>query len=583
MKRPAAYVGRSVALLWTLGVACTGPQSARRAEPAVVNSRPVSSEPAPPPEEDIARARAEQRIAAFAWEDLGPAALAKARAAGKLVLLDCVATWCHWCHVMDDTTYTDPELGAFIRDHVVATRVDVDARPDISARYEDFGWPATVIFSPQGEELGKFRGYMTAERRREILRAAQADQQAGPRAAEHPEHRDPAGLTESAAPVALLGWVGTRLVRDLDDYYDEKEGGWGRPQKLPLGANIEVELLRAAHGDPAAAARARQSLDQQRALLDPVWGGLYQYSVGGVWTRPHFEKRLPVQTDALQAYARAIAGGGVGAAQDRRDAQRVVAYLNEFLRNRDGLYLVSQDADLGGHEKSARFVDGHVYYGLDDAHRRALGVPRIDEHVYAYENGLAIAALSSLATALGPKDEGAALLQAATRAAEHLTRTHLDPDGGVRREAVATSTLRFVVDSAALGRGLALLASATQPPGPQRTAERIAAAMWQHFYDAKSGLLWASTLDPSASGVFARREQPFAANVLAARFLAALAKSSTVSPAQRAVYRARAQGLLSALARPAALAAQGRMLGEYLLALDEVGALPWARRDQGSG
>jgi hypothetical protein len=100
--------------------------------------------------------------------------------------------------------------------------------------------------------------------------------------------------------------------------------------------------------------------------------------------------------------------------------------------------------------------------------------------------------------------------------------------------------------------------------------------MWARFFDAKSGLLWVSTVDPAASGVFARREHPFAHNTLAARFLAALAAAPGVAPAQRALYRTRARALLAALGTPSQFAAQGRLLGEYVLAVDEVGAMPWA-------
>ena len=73
------------------------------------------------------------------------AALAEAKAAGKLVLLDCVATWCHWCHVSGRHDVHRSRAWAPIRDNVIAVRVDVDARPDVASRYEEWGWPATVV------------------------------------------------------------------------------------------------------------------------------------------------------------------------------------------------------------------------------------------------------------------------------------------------------------------------------------------------------------------------------------------------------------------------------------------------------
>ncbi|HRI51785.1 MAG TPA: DUF255 domain-containing protein [Pseudomonadota bacterium] len=571
MKPGTLATGRALGLWLALTSACAGPQLAPTAPPEASKTAGAVP-PGTPIDEDIANARAQKRAASFTWEEFGPAALERARASGKLVLLDCVATWCHWCHVMDDTTYTDPELGALIRDQVVAVRVDVDARPDIATRYEDFGWPATVVFNPQGEELGKFRGYMTAKVLKGILEEARAQSARGPVGP-----RERPALVETPAPAALMGWVGVRVVRDLDLFYDGDQGGWGRGQKLPIGGNIEVELLRGAHGDAAALRRARQSLDKQRALIDPVWGGMYQYSVGGVWNKPHFEKRMPIQTEALHAYARALATPGLGESQDRIDAERIIQYLHSFLRNRDGLYLVSQDADLGGHEKEARFVDGHIYYELDDAHRRELGIPRIDDHVYSYENGLAIAAIATFAARLGSDPRAGELLQAVQRAAEQLTRTHVEPDGTVRREAVVTSSLRFLADAAALGRAFTVLATVTAKPAYRQLAEKIAAAMWTHFFDAKAGLLWVGTVDPAASGVFARREHSFWQNTLAARFLGELAAAPGVGAPQRVLYRTQARALLTTLSIPSELAAQGRLLGDYVLALDTVGLLPWSK------
>ncbi|MFO0576778.1 MAG: DUF255 domain-containing protein [Polyangia bacterium] len=565
--------GLSLGLLVTLA-GCAG-------APTVPTPPPAASAPSTPPEEDIAAARQAGKKLGFTWDEYGPAAFARAQREGKLVLLDCVATWCHWCHVMDDTTYTDPELGRLLRDKVVAVRVDIDSRPDLASRYEDYGWPATVLLSAGGEELGKFRGYLAPEvLRQRVEQALQRGAAPGSGAQAAPARR---GLITPPVPVGMLGWIGAQATQLLDDYYDRDEGGWGKRQKMPLGANVEFELVRARHGDDAARERARFTLEKQRALIDPVWGGVYQYSVNGVWTEPHFEKRLPLQTAAIEAAARALTELPAPAdrASARADGERVAGYVLSFLRNRDGLFLVSQDADLGGHDKERGFVDGHVYYAKDDAGRRALGIPRIDDHVYAFENGLAIAALSALAAALHGEPQAALYQKAAEQAADAILRSHVEPDGTVKREAIATSSLRFLADGAALALALARLGQqAGAMAGAIRyreAAERITATLWRTLYAPSSGLLWVSTNDPGAAGVFARREQPFAANVLVARALAALSRAAGVPEPSRRLYRQRALGLLAALATPERLSAQGRILGEYLLALDEAGALRWAR------
>ena len=70
----------------------------------------------------------------IAWQGWSDAAFAKARAEKRLVVLDLGAVWCHWCHVMEETTYRDPKVVSLLEKHFVAVRVDQDARPDLSNR-----------------------------------------------------------------------------------------------------------------------------------------------------------------------------------------------------------------------------------------------------------------------------------------------------------------------------------------------------------------------------------------------------------------------------------------------------------------
>jgi len=55
-----------------------------------------------------------------------------------------------------------------------------------------------------------------------------------------------------------------------------REGGDAN-KKLPLGATSNLNFAPPAHGDGRAMQRAVFSLEKQRALIDPVWGGILQY------------------------------------------------------------------------------------------------------------------------------------------------------------------------------------------------------------------------------------------------------------------------------------------------------------------
>jgi uncharacterized protein YyaL (SSP411 family) len=92
--------------------------------------------------------------AKIAWQPWSEAAFDRAKIDRKLVLLDLGAVWCHWCHVMDKETYGNPEIAAYMDEHFVAIHVNQDERPDLANRYEDYGWPATILFTADGTELG---------------------------------------------------------------------------------------------------------------------------------------------------------------------------------------------------------------------------------------------------------------------------------------------------------------------------------------------------------------------------------------------------------------------------------------------
>src|SRR5258708_25997663 len=76
---------------------------------------------------------------------------------------------------MDEKTYGDTGVRAEIAAHYVPLRIDQDLRPDLSNRYKDYGWPATIIFAADGSEIVKRQGFVEPERFLRLLRAVVAD------------------------------------------------------------------------------------------------------------------------------------------------------------------------------------------------------------------------------------------------------------------------------------------------------------------------------------------------------------------------------------------------------------------------
>ena len=62
------------------------------------------------------------RAAEIRWREWGDEPFAESAAEAKPVLLAISAVWCHWCHVMDEKTYCDPDVRRLMSDRYIAVR-----------------------------------------------------------------------------------------------------------------------------------------------------------------------------------------------------------------------------------------------------------------------------------------------------------------------------------------------------------------------------------------------------------------------------------------------------------------------------
>src|SRR5260370_7122350 len=85
------------------------------------------------------------RAAEINWHPWAPGAFEEARTTGRPILLSISAVWCHWCHVMDETTYSHSSVIDLINREYLPVRVDNDVRPDINHRYNMAGCPPTAL------------------------------------------------------------------------------------------------------------------------------------------------------------------------------------------------------------------------------------------------------------------------------------------------------------------------------------------------------------------------------------------------------------------------------------------------------
>jgi len=478
------------------------------------------------------------------WQPWSDSIFEQAKREHRFVLLDLEAVWCHWCHVMDAQTYSDPKVVALIKSKYLAVKVDQDSRPDISNRYEDYGWPATVVFNSDGSEIVKRQGYLPPKLMASILQAIIEDPSPGPSITKEPpiEPRSEAGLTNEER---------AKLEQVLRADYDQKNHGWGTVQKFLDWDVIEFCIEKTISGEHDFERMARETLDAQEQLIDPVWGGVYQYSTDGDWNHPHFEKIMQFQAENLRLYAEAYALW-----KDPKylaAAEKIRGYLRNFLTSPEGAFYTSQDADLVEGKHSAD------YFARDDAARRQLGLPRIDQHIYARENGWAINALATFYGATGDKSA----LNDATRAAEWIVAHRSLGKGGFSHDEKDTAGPYFG-DNVYMARAFLTLYQVTADRKWLQRAQETVQFAADHFQGAAGYVAFAHSLGEKLAPKPQTDE-----NSTFAR-LTNLLRHYT----GQAENRARAEHAMRYLAAPSVAERRGFLVGGILLADRELSRPP---------
>ena len=313
-----------------------------------------------------------------------------------------------------------------------------------------------------------------------------------------------------------------KLRQILTDSYDTKNFGFGTGRKQVDWDIIEFLLLDTERRGPAAwksPAIVLNTLNAGLKLIDPVWGGVYQYSDGGVWDQPHFKKPTSHQAEELRIYSLAAMRYPDFAAGYVKGAGQIYGYLCNFMTSPDGAFYASQDAP------GQRPAD---YFKLDDAGRRKIGVPRIDQNLYARENGLAISGLATYY--MLTKDK--AVLERAKKAIQWALKSRaIKGDGDAVGFAHGDNDQGrfFLADTLAMGRGFYALFDATGekeylthalaaarfiaqkfPPGADPAGGFVSTAGAPPNLDENTSLaVWARRLarktgDPAATEIFTR-------------------------------------------------------------------------------
>ena len=455
------------------------------------------------------------RASEIGWQEWGEAAFAQARREAKPVMLAISAAWCHWCHMLDETTFSDPDVISLINVRFVPVRADSDRRPDLNTRYNQSGWPAISFLTPEGEIVGGSSiSYLPPDEFKKLLGNLldyYENSQEEIHAAVSAIQKERAGA-RPPAPGQPDEQVASATLQMIGDIFDDEFGGFGSELKFPFPNILSFLITTLADGFMEKANQMlRTTLDAMAAggMYDRVDGGFFRYSTTRDWSVPHFEKMLADNGALLGIYADAsLLTGEDSYAAVARDIHR---YLSTVLLDPEtGAFGGSQDAD-------------EEYYALERQARSKRLAPPLDRTVFAGPNAIAAAGLLRGYQVLGD----ASMRQEALAVLDFVWSRMWDAGAGLSHYFDGEPHLPGLL--ADVCRLLPACLDAYESGGGEAWLDRsLILARWllDNLEDSENGGFFDCATAPGSEGYPALREKPIMENSVAAAALTRLAQTT---------------------------------------------------------
>jgi uncharacterized protein YyaL (SSP411 family) len=322
------------------------------------------------------------------WYPWGEAALERARAEDRPLLVSIGYSACHWCHVMAHESFEDPAVAALMNERFVCVKVDREERPDVDdvcmeacqTMTGQGGWPLNCFLTP--DQVPFFAGtYFPPQTRPGMPSWTTVLEAVGDAWSERRDEVLDQGrrLATSLGGVSNLPGDDSAItpatldsaVEGLRGSYDARNGGFGGSPKFPQGSLIEFLLARGEREMSLGALRGMA----RGGIYDQVGGGFARYAVDATWTVPHFEKML--YDNALLAPAYLHGWQVSGDPLLRRVCEETLDWALREMRGPEGGFYSALDADSEG-------VEGRYYVWTADELREALGSETLSEAAIAF-------------------------------------------------------------------------------------------------------------------------------------------------------------------------------------------------------
>ena len=303
------------------------------------------------------------------WQPWGSKAFDMAKEQDKLVLISIGYSACHWCHVMEEESFEDPEIADVMNAHFICIKVDREERPDVDKIYIEAvqrisgtaGWPLNCFALPNAQPIYGGTYFRKTQWKRLLLQLASAYKtdknkffQAGKELMQRLSFdglRD-AGTINEQIDHAFLN----HQFDKIKHRFDRANGGIIGAPKFPMPVVWNYLLT---YG---VLSKRSLAVDQVNSTLkhlcmggiyDHLEGGFSRYSVDEEWFLPHFEKMLYDNSQLIGLYSEAYRHS-----KDevyRKVVKETFSFLLNKLKSESGGYFSALDADSGG-EEGAHYV-----------------------------------------------------------------------------------------------------------------------------------------------------------------------------------------------------------------------------------
>lgn len=302
------------------------------------------------------------------WYPWSEEAFNTAKKLDRPIFLSIGYSSCHWCHVMEEESFSDEEVASLMNKVFVNIKVDREERPDIDAFYMKVcqfmtgsgGWPLTIIMTPEQKPF--FAGTYFPKHSMfgriglvELIRNVEKFWN---------ERRDEINnativLLEQLKQIDFVEKsieINANLINEtfesLKFAFDQQNGGFGTSPKFPMPFYLHFLLDYSFFEQNLESLKILENtLIKMRlgGIFDQVEFGFHRYSTDSGWIVPHFEKMLYDQSLLLLIYSKAYIF--TKKKLFKQVAEEITEYLFNNLKSNDspGFY-TAEDADSEGIE-----------------------------------------------------------------------------------------------------------------------------------------------------------------------------------------------------------------------------------------